>query len=152
MKASASELPVTIHPYDQPLSRSCRASRPIALRRGGNVGRERREHSLQEHSKSRYPSENGRVRSLAHRPSFSCLSFSVQTRYPTYVGDVAEVCLQLCDHRIKQVRCIRTNHSSPLCLSLESNQRLRHRPFLRHGEVHEVPNGCAPRFALPFAR
>jgi hypothetical protein len=28
---------------------------------------------------------------------------SVQTRYPTYVGDVAEVCLQLCEQRIKQV-------------------------------------------------
>jgi len=28
----------------------------------------------------------------------------VQTRYPTYVGDVAEVCLQLCEQRIKQNR------------------------------------------------
>ena len=29
--------------------------------------------------------------------------FSVQIRYPTYIGDVAEVCLQLCEQRIKQV-------------------------------------------------
>jgi len=28
----------------------------------------------------------------------------VQTRYPTYIGDVAEVCLQLCDQRVKQNR------------------------------------------------
>ncbi|CAM4860191.1 unnamed protein product [Rotaria socialis] len=28
----------------------------------------------------------------------------VQTRYPTYIGDVAEVCLQLCELRIKQNR------------------------------------------------
>ncbi|UJR31620.1 hypothetical protein I4U23_019102 [Adineta vaga] len=28
----------------------------------------------------------------------------VQTRYPTYVGDVAEVCFQLCEQRIKQNR------------------------------------------------
>jgi len=28
---------------------------------------------------------------------------SVQIRYPTYVGDVAEACLQLCEQRIKQV-------------------------------------------------
>jgi len=28
----------------------------------------------------------------------------VQTRYPTYIGDVAEVCLQLCEQRIQQNR------------------------------------------------
>jgi len=28
----------------------------------------------------------------------------VQTRYPTYTGDVAEVCFQLCEQRIKKNR------------------------------------------------
>lgn len=43
---------------------------------------------------------------------------SVQTRYPTYVGDVAEVCLQLCDQRIKQVRHLILEDyplDSPIC-------------------------------------
>ena len=36
----------------------------------------------------------------------SLLSASLQTRYPTYVGDVAEVCLQLCDRRVKQASVV----------------------------------------------
>jgi S-adenosylmethionine synthetase len=38
--------------------------------------------------------------------SYFIVFCSVQTRYPTYVGDVAEVCLQLCEQRISQVDCI----------------------------------------------
>ncbi|CAF0734597.1 unnamed protein product [Adineta steineri] len=37
-------------------------------------------------------------------PAKDSMTTVVQTRYPTYVGDVAEVCLQLCEQRIKQNR------------------------------------------------
>lgn len=76
---------------------------------------------------------------------------SVQTRYPTYVGDVAEVCFQMCEQRVKQVRAVWKNilHLKPSIS--ESHQRPWNLSFLWNWEIYEIPIGYSDCFSLSLA-